>query len=54
MKIRTIALALALTFGLTTVIEAKPKPQNRVKVRKAQKYKAPKSKTAKYKRPKHA
>ena len=54
MKIRTIALALALTFGFTAAMEAKTKPQNKVKVRKAQKYKAPKHKAAKYKQPKHA
>jgi hypothetical protein len=50
MKIRTIALALALTFGFTAAVEAKSKPN----VRKAQKYKAPKHKAAKYKQPKHA
>jgi len=54
MRIHTVALALALTFGCTAAMEAKPKPQNKVNARKAQKYKAPKYKAPKYKRPKHA
>ena len=57
MKIRSLALALALGFALTTVVEAKKKPVYNVKspkVKKARKstvskYKPAKHKVAKYK-----
>ncbi len=49
MTIRSIALALAVLFGTTAAVEAKPKPR----VVKAQKYKAKKIKPQKYKAPKY-
>ena len=51
MKFRTVALALALTFGVGAVAEAKKAPVHKVKLKKG---KRPKSrKTPKRPSPKH-
>lgn len=50
MKLRTIALSLALAAGFTGVIEAKQKPQKvKTQQRKVRKHKAPKVKQQKIK-----
>ena len=50
MSLRTVALALAVSCGLVTIAEAKPKPaSHNVKPRKARVWKAPNRKTSKLK-----
>jgi hypothetical protein len=54
MKLRTVALALALSCGFTALGEAKQKPRvTRVKTRKAKTFKVKRLKPAKQKVVKH-
>jgi len=43
MRIRTLALALALGCGMTTMVEAKQKPVHKVSVKKSKGYKTNKA-----------
>lgn len=53
MRLRTIALAVALASGFTVTLGAREKPVSQFRKTKPGKAKAPKYKTPKYKAPKY-
>jgi hypothetical protein len=53
MRLRTVALAVALASGFTVTLGAREKPASQFRKTKPGKAKAPKYKTPKYKAPKY-
>jgi hypothetical protein len=53
MRLRTVALAMALASGFTVTLGAREKPASQFRKTKPGKAKAPKYKTPKYKAPKY-